>query len=535
MIPARIGSKGIPKKVLRPFRGKPLIDWALEAALLVPNASVFVNTDGEEISDYVKKKFPDVFVFIREAKFSGDLITLDQLCFDFITKNVFDNSEILITIQPTSPFITAEIINDVINELEKVNSGSVITVSGKKKLTWKKTEIGFQPIYEKRKNRQELEFIYEENGAVLACFLKELKLSKTRINEPVNCVVVSEGLDYDLDTPLDWRMATEFGITKKLVIVIIANTEFGSGHYHRAIGLMNYFPDYEIKLVGLNLDENFKDECLLSNYDTKFIEDKTDLFEICNKFKPSLIMLDILNTKKKFIQELKSIGSTRVISFEDTGSGSDVTDLTINELYPSITDNKNILSGPKYSLLREEFDNLNLTMKRDIDILITFGGTDPGDITIKTLMWIANTNLKNLSITLILGLGAKRQKDKIDNIIKTKKMKNCTVYVNVKSMSDLMCRSRIAITASGRTIYELAACNVQTICICQNMRQLTHLFVSEVNGIINLGYFKDVKKEDFLDVLNHTLCVDYEEINGLSDFSKSKENVLNAIRALAES
>ena len=61
MIPARIGSKGIPKKVLRPFRGRPLISWGIEAALAVPDAKVYVNTDGEEIAKYVTSHYPDVY------------------------------------------------------------------------------------------------------------------------------------------------------------------------------------------------------------------------------------------------------------------------------------------------------------------------------------------------------------------------------------------------------------------------------------------------------------------------------------------
>ncbi|MDA9337366.1 hypothetical protein N9Q67_01535, partial [Planktomarina temperata] len=168
----------------------------------------------------------------------------------------------------------------------------------------------------------------------------------------------------------------------------------------------------------------------------------------------------------------------------------------------------------------------------DIDILISFGGTDPNNLTINTLSWLADSKFGNLSITVVLGLGATRQEVEIKRIIAKNKLKNCTVVTNVKLMSDLMCRANIAITASGRTIYELAACNVKTICICQNMRQLTHLFVSEINGITNLGYFQELNKGEFLDAVKEKFNSDFDQANHLKNFIKSKKNVLNALREL---
>ncbi len=53
MIPARIGSKGIPQKVTRPFNGQPLIFSTINVALSIPDAHVFVNTDSKKIETIV--------------------------------------------------------------------------------------------------------------------------------------------------------------------------------------------------------------------------------------------------------------------------------------------------------------------------------------------------------------------------------------------------------------------------------------------------------------------------------------------------
>ena len=54
LIPARGGSKGIPRKNIRPFCGKPLLHWTIDAALEADCAVVVVSTDDAEIAEVAK-------------------------------------------------------------------------------------------------------------------------------------------------------------------------------------------------------------------------------------------------------------------------------------------------------------------------------------------------------------------------------------------------------------------------------------------------------------------------------------------------
>lgn len=532
MIPARIGSKGIPKKAIRPFLGKPLISWAIEAALGVSGARVFVNTDGDEIVNYVSANYPSVSIFIRDRQLSGDQVTLDELALEFAQRVDVGNEFLLVTLQPTSPFISAGLIGDVAQQLTVQNTGSVITVSEKKKLTWARSDDGFTPLYSARLNRQELPPIYEENGAVLACYFQELLKTETRVNQPVTCHVASEGLDYDIDTALDWRMATEYASKKKIVAILIGNEKVGSGHFHRVLSIMHYLPDFEITLIGYNLSNIFKNLCEASNYPTHFVEVEEDMIEICSEIKPGIVLLDILNTSKSLVDTIRGSHKAKVVSFEDNGEGAVFTDLTINELYPSVTHKNSILCGPEYTFLRDEFDNLDFRGERDIDILISFGGTDPNDLTIKVINWLIEGGYANKNVVIVLGLGAERQRSTISELLDEHGLSHWLMYSNVPNMAQLMVRAFLAITASGRTIYELAACRVRIVCICQNLRQLTHLFATEVNGVKNLGYFENVTEDQFLSVIKKEFLQETPTVKMDIDFSKSKFNVLSAIRNL---
>ena len=83
MIPARSGSKRVPRKNIRLINGKPLIDYCIKRAL---DSNIFdkvyVNTDDKIIMEYVRKFYPEINIFKREAKYASDSATNDDFMFD---------------------------------------------------------------------------------------------------------------------------------------------------------------------------------------------------------------------------------------------------------------------------------------------------------------------------------------------------------------------------------------------------------------------------------------------------------------------
>ena len=106
MIPARSGSKRVPRKNIRLINGKPLIDYCIKRAL---DSNIFdkvyVNTDDKIIMEYVRKFYPEINIFKREAKYASDSATNDDFMFDFLTKTKCNS---VMQILPTSPFISVE-------------------------------------------------------------------------------------------------------------------------------------------------------------------------------------------------------------------------------------------------------------------------------------------------------------------------------------------------------------------------------------------------------------------------------------------
>ena len=106
LIPARGGSKTIPRKNVREYRGRPLITWSIELALSVPTITrVVVSTDCREIADIARESGADV-PFLRPAEISGD-ISVDYECALHYLTYLHDNGEetpdLIVHLRPTYP------------------------------------------------------------------------------------------------------------------------------------------------------------------------------------------------------------------------------------------------------------------------------------------------------------------------------------------------------------------------------------------------------------------------------------------------
>lgn len=111
-IPAREGSKRVPRKNMRLMNGKPMISYTIEASILADiTKELYVNTDSDEIIRFVEKEYPDFKVYSRDKELANDKASSDQFNYDIIKQLTPD---ILIMINPVCPLIEA---NDIVQAL----------------------------------------------------------------------------------------------------------------------------------------------------------------------------------------------------------------------------------------------------------------------------------------------------------------------------------------------------------------------------------------------------------------------------------
>lgn len=215
IIPARGGSKRIPRKNIRDFLGMPIIAYSIKAAL---ESGVFeevmVSTDDEEIAE-VAKRYGASVPFIRSKETANDYATTADVInevLDTYSKlgRTFDN---VACIYATAPFVTAtrlkaaiEILNSGIADSAftcvefsyPVLRGLVINEQGKIHMKW--------PEF-KNSRSQDLEKIYHDAGQFYLSTVNSFKKSNGFWGENTAPIVLPELEVQDLDTLTDWTLA----------------------------------------------------------------------------------------------------------------------------------------------------------------------------------------------------------------------------------------------------------------------------------------------------------------------------------------
>lgn len=225
IIPARSGSKGVPKKNIKELAGAPLISYTIKAAKKSEFITrVIVSTDSEEIADVARKYGAEV-PFLRPAELAtDDAKAIDVYLYTIERLNLENDEQIneFLVLLPTSPLRNYMDIDQAIKIFKKKNADSVISV----------TETEYPPQWIKRisekgiledyiqglnnLNRQEYEKTYIPNGAIYIFKYNVLKKEYNYYTDKTYPYIMPNIRSIDIDTPLDFMIA-EYLIKNNLV------------------------------------------------------------------------------------------------------------------------------------------------------------------------------------------------------------------------------------------------------------------------------------------------------------------------------
>ena len=175
LIPARGGSKGLPRKNLARIGGRTLIELAIDSAINCSSVDeIFLSTDDAEIEDLGKNL--GVKIHQRSSLNSQDTSTASDLVAEFISSLDLSRDEpnaILTYLQPTSPLRTAHHLNNAFEILAAGNSYLCVSVTEDRQTAFKSVLIDESgrvvPLFDNQflsQNRQAVPKTYHPNGAV---------------------------------------------------------------------------------------------------------------------------------------------------------------------------------------------------------------------------------------------------------------------------------------------------------------------------------------------------------------------------------
>ncbi|WP_165173301.1 cytidylyltransferase domain-containing protein [Adlercreutzia sp. ZJ242] len=495
IVPARGGSKGIPRKNMRLMGGRPLISYAIENALGCGSIdSVAVSSDSMEILSYAGQ-YEGVLALDRASELARDAVTLDPVVYDAVLRAeeaLGVDFDVVITLQPTSPLLSARTLREAIDAFEQEDVDTMISVINAPHLRWKEDGGAIVPAYSRRLNRQQLPPNYLETGAFLITRRASVTES-SRIGQRVGVFEMPEDEATDIDTWRDWAVCEAVLGRKRIVFRADGYKELGLGHIYRALTLAYDMTEHDVVFVCDKKHQLGIERLRAANMTVVEVGGDDGLVAWLEGYRPDVYVHDCLDTSTELMRRIKPhVG--RLVTFEDLGDGAREADAVVNAIYEGASRHLNVYTGKAYVALRDEF--LSTSPKEFGEqahrVLVMFGGTDPLDLSARVYRMAEDYNAGGIraEFDFVLGSGYEGAVQNGNPDL------GIGVTRDVVRVSDHMKLADMAFSSQGRTTFELASMGVPTIVLAQNEREQLHRFAQMDNGFINLGLGSEVSDED---------------------------------------
>jgi N-acylneuraminate cytidylyltransferase len=220
IIPARGGSKGVPKKNSQPFMGKPLINHSIEYAQESRlTEKVFVSTDDDQIASIASQAGAEVIP--RPDDISDDSATTESAVSHAMTwwKEHKMFPDIVVLLQATSPLRPSKSLDGAIEHFEEAGFDSLLSISPTHRFFWQieGQEARAEYDFANRPRRQDMtdaDIRYVENGSLYIFTREHFENTGNRLGGKIGYTIFPEDYSGEIDTMNDFLLLTD--IAKQL-------------------------------------------------------------------------------------------------------------------------------------------------------------------------------------------------------------------------------------------------------------------------------------------------------------------------------
>lgn len=213
VITARGGSKGLPGKNIKLLGKKHLIGWTIDAALKANCIDkVIVSTDCPNIAK-ISKEYGAEIPFLRPDSLASDTATSIDTVLHAVT-SIKEDFDVIILLQPTSPFRTSDDIDKSFLEFKVNQTSSVVSVCEVEKnpawYFWRNENDTLSQVLKNDNDlsrRQDLQIAYALNGAIYIVDTKRFLSEKKFLYEDTHSYVMDKKSSIDIDDEIDFKFA----------------------------------------------------------------------------------------------------------------------------------------------------------------------------------------------------------------------------------------------------------------------------------------------------------------------------------------
>ena len=482
VIPARGGSKRIPKKNIKDFHGKPLIAYSIETAIKSDLFDkVIVSTDDEEIAN-IAKKYGAEIPFIRPKELADDYTGTMAVTNHAIKyfKSVGENFDYVCTIYATAPFLQIKYLKEGFEKLKNSDAVYAFSATSMPYPIWRtfkttkdnRCEMFFPEHYNSRS--QDLEEAFQDAGQFYWQKLGK-KSNGIMFGKDSIPIILPRYLVQDIDTLEDWKRAEimykvikeynlHYKMAKNILIRADSSSTIGTGHIMRDLVLVKRdFKDDNVIFAVRDLEGNINHKITEAGYKIEILKsndnDIEELNQVIKKHNIDMIVIDNYEIDYEHEKQLSIFHSQLSIMILDDTYEKHYCDILLNhnisadeKRYKNLVPTHcRIRCGAKYTLLRDEFyKEKKIKREKIYDFFIAMGGADHSNINIKILDVLKE--FRNIKVAVATTTANKNLKKLIKY---TKNKPWIDLYINSNEIAKLMNQSKYAIITPSVIINEV--------------------------------------------------------------------------------
>lgn len=205
-IPVRGGSKSIPLKNIKPFCGKPLVCWNIEALENSPEVDeIIVATDSDNIWTTIEEQhYKKTTLYRRSAENACDTASTESVMLEYIHYANLAKDNIFMLVQATSPLTETIHFSEALQMYAKGEYDSILTCVRSYRFFWNEDGTSMNYDYTNRPRRQNFSGMLMENGAFYINTVKNILDNGNRLSGKIGVYEMPEYTATEIDEPDDW-------------------------------------------------------------------------------------------------------------------------------------------------------------------------------------------------------------------------------------------------------------------------------------------------------------------------------------------
>ena len=523
IIQARMGSTRLPGKVIEKIGGKPLLE------ILVNRLKKSKYVDDVTIATTKNTEDDAIEILANDKGINCYRGSEEDVLERFVESSRIFRADVVVRVTGDNPLIDIDLVDTLINvhltnnldytycldtplgvSAEIIESKVLEEISKKSELESEREHVTpyirshpkdykVLKFYSNLRNQNiRLTVDTNEDLTLIKAIYQNLgDLEDLKISEVVNFLKLNPEI-YQINAGIEQNPEDTLK-TINIAFLTEGNSEMGMGHVYRSITFAKtlmanlWSKAYFLTKSNENVIKLIEDE----NFPTVKLKDDEEIVEHLKKLDINLVVIDNLDFQEDILKEIKDIAKIVLVDNLDTkiNKYADIVmslyKTFVNKDYYNKTTDTKYFCGPKYLILRDEFDifkNKNDLKPKVEDILLIFGGSDPSNHTSTVLEKLSD----DVRINIVLGPEFKYF-DELDKIMKNKNNK-VTIHNEPGNVAELMYNADLVITSPGLSMFEAVYVGSPVLVISQNPLQNRYYSKLNFEYLINKSDINNLEK-----------------------------------------